>query len=96
MENRDWLMSLLQVDREYKITGIRDASVKLLIKLVVKDEEEEADVQNIELLSSPHEQLLASPDLPTHGMLSYPPPCPSTTVRCSTCWPCPSTSQSRR
>ena len=34
--------------REYKITGIRDASVKLLIKMAVKDEEEEADVQNIE------------------------------------------------
>jgi hypothetical protein len=64
VENRDWLMSLLQVDREYKITGIRDASVKLLIKLVVKDEEEEADVLN-ELLSSPHDQLLARLDLST-------------------------------
>ena len=66
MENRDWLMSLLQVDREYKITGIRDASVKLLIKLVVKDEEEEADVLNmVKLLSSPHDQLLARLDLST-------------------------------
>ena len=31
------------VDRVYKITGIRDASVKLLIKMTVKDEVEEAD-----------------------------------------------------
>ena len=59
-------MSLLQVDREYKITGIRDASVKLLIKLAVKDEEEEADVLNmVKLLSSPHDQLLARLDLST-------------------------------
>ena len=31
------------VDRVYKITGIRDASAKLLIKMAVKDEVEEAD-----------------------------------------------------
>ena len=42
-EARDWLRSVLQVDRKYKITGIRDASVKLLIKMAVKDEVEEAD-----------------------------------------------------
>ena len=42
--------------REYKITGIRDAKVKLLIEMAVKDEKEEADVLNmVELLSSPHE-----------------------------------------
>ena len=42
------------VDRVYKITGIRDASVKLLIKMAVKDEVEEADVLNmVELMSFP-------------------------------------------
>jgi hypothetical protein len=42
------------VDRVYKITGIRDASVKLLIKMAVKDEVAEADVlKMVELLSSP-------------------------------------------
>ena len=47
--------------RKYNmITGIRDASVKLLIKMAVKAEEEEAGVLNmVELLSSPHDQLLA-------------------------------------
>jgi hypothetical protein len=42
-EARDWLRSVPMVDRVYKITGIRDASVKLLIKMAVKDEVEEAD-----------------------------------------------------
>ena len=37
---------------EYKIPGIRDASVKLIIKMAVKDEEEEADVQNMVKLMS--------------------------------------------
>ena len=42
------------------IIGIRDASVKLLIKMALKAEEEEAGVLNmVELLSSPHDQLLA-------------------------------------
>ena len=36
-EAMDWLRSVLQVDREYKITGIRDASVKLLIKMAVRE-----------------------------------------------------------
>ena len=54
VEARDWLRSVLQVDREYKITVIRDASVKMLIKMDVKEEQEEGDVLNmIELLSSP-------------------------------------------
>ena len=71
--------------REYKITGIRDAKIKLLIEMAVKEEEEEADVLNmVELLSSPHEQLLARLDLFTHGILSYPQSCPSATVRCAT------------
>jgi hypothetical protein len=48
-----------QVDRKCNITGIRDASVKLPIKMAVK-EQEEADVLNmVELLSSPYDQLLA-------------------------------------
>jgi hypothetical protein len=56
VEARDWLRSMLQVDRKYKITRIRVASVKLLIK----GEVEEADVLNmVELLSSPHDQLRA-------------------------------------
>ena len=42
-EARDWLRSVPMVDRVYKITGIRDARVKLLIKMAVKDEVEEAD-----------------------------------------------------
>ena len=42
-EDRDWLRSVPMVDRVYKITGIKDASVKLLIKMAVKDEVEEAD-----------------------------------------------------
>ena len=83
METRDWLRSMLQVDREYKIPGIRDASVKLLIKMAVKDEEEEADVLNmVKLLSSPHDQLLARLDLSTHGILSHP-QLPSTLVAMS-------------
>ena len=55
MEARDWLGIVLHVDREYKITGIRDASVvKLLIKIAVKHEQEEADMMSmVELLSSP-------------------------------------------
>ena len=61
------------MDREYNITGLRDASVKLLIKMAVKDENEEAGVLNmVELLSFPHEQLLARLDLSTHCMLSHP------------------------
>ena len=51
-EARDWLNSVPMVDRVYKITGTRDASVKLLIKMAVKDEEEEADVQNMVKLMS--------------------------------------------
>ena len=66
-------MSVLQVDMEFKITGIKGAMVKLLIKMAVKDEEEEADVLNmVKLLSSPHDQLLARLDLSTHGILSHP------------------------
>ena len=55
-----WLRRVLQVKRKYNmITGIRDASVKLLIKMAVKAEEEEAGVLSmVELLSSPHDQLL--------------------------------------
>ena len=73
VEARDWLRSVLQLARKYKITGIRDASVKLLIKMAVKEEVEEADVLNmVELLSSPHDQLLARLDLSTYGILSHP------------------------
>ena len=54
MEARDWLRSVLHVDRKYKIIGLRDASVKLLIKIAVKGEQEEADMMSmVELLSSP-------------------------------------------
>ena len=38
VESRDWLRRVLHVDREYKIPGIRAASVKLLIKMAFKDE----------------------------------------------------------
>jgi hypothetical protein len=94
VEARDWLRSVLQVDREYKITVIRDASVKMLIKMDVKEEQEEGDVLNmIELLSSPPDQLLGWFFLlmASSVILSYPPPwtCPS--VRCWTCWPRPTT-----
>jgi hypothetical protein len=52
---------------------IRDASVKLLIQMAVKDEVEEADVlKMVKLLSSPHDQLLARLDLSTHGILCHP------------------------
>jgi hypothetical protein len=72
-EARDRLRSVPMVDRVYKITGIRDAIVKLLIKMAVKDEVEEADVlKMVELLSSPHDQLLARLDLSTHGILCHP------------------------
>ena len=93
-----WLRRVLQVKRKYNmITGIRDASVKLLIKIAVKAEEEEAGVLNmVELLSSPHDQLLARLDLSTHVILSYPPPWPCPTARCVTCWPCPTTVPGRR
>ena len=47
VEARDLLRSLLQVAREYKIRKISDASVKLLIKMAVKYEQEEADVMNM-------------------------------------------------
>ena len=71
------------MDRGYKFPGIRDANVKLLIKMAVKDEEEEADVLNmVELLSSPHDQLLARLVLSTHGILSHP-QLPSTLVAMS-------------
>ena len=81
-------------DREYKITVIMDASVKMLIKMDVKEEQEEGDVLNmIELLSSPPDQLLGWFFLlmASSVILSYPPPwtCPS--VRCWTCWPRPTT-----
>ena len=72
-EARDWLWSVLQVDMEYKITGKRDASVELLIKMAFRegrllDEKENNVVLNLmELLSSPHDQLLARLDLSTHG-----------------------------
>jgi hypothetical protein len=73
VEARDWLRSMMQVDRKYKITMIRDAGVKLLIKMAVKDEVEEADVVNmVELLSSPQDRLLARLDLSTHGIFSHP------------------------
>jgi hypothetical protein len=63
----------LQVDRKCNINGIRDASVKLHIKMAVKDEQEEADVLNmVELMSSPHDQLLARLVLSTRGILSHP------------------------
>ena len=45
VEARDLLRSLLQVAR--KIRKIIDASVKLLIKMAVKYEQEEADVMNM-------------------------------------------------
>jgi hypothetical protein len=50
-ETRDWQRSMPMVDRVYKITGIRDASVKLLIKMAVKDEVEEADDGRAAVLS---------------------------------------------
>ena len=61
-EARDWQKSMKQVNREFKINGIRDASVK--------DEQEEANVMNmVELLSSPHDHLLDRLDLSTNGIL---------------------------
>ena len=62
----------MQVNRKCNINGIRDASVKLPIKMAVKNEQEEADVVNmVELLSSPHDQLSIL-DLSTQGILSHP------------------------
>ena len=51
VEARDWLRSMLQVNKKYKITVIRDSSVKLLIKMAVKDEVEEADNGRAAVLS---------------------------------------------
>ena len=85
VEARDWLRSMQQVD-----TGIRDATVKLLIKMAVMDEKEETDVlKMVELLSCLHDQLLGRLDLSTYRILSYPPPWPCPTVRCWTCRPFP-------
>ena len=58
VEARDWLRSVLQVDREYKITVIRDASVKMLIKMDVKEEQEAGFSEilyiYIDLYTEPH------------------------------------------
>ena len=52
VETLEWLRGVVVVDREYQIiTGIRDASVKLLIEMAVKNKEEEADVMNMVELS---------------------------------------------
>ena len=64
----DWQRSVRKVDRKCNINGIKDASVKLPIKMALKDEREEADVLNmVELLSSPHDHP-ARLDLSTHGI----------------------------
>ena len=42
-EARDWLISVLQVDREYEVPRIRDASIKLLIKIAKSEKEMQDD-----------------------------------------------------
>ena len=77
-EASDWLISVLQVDREYEVPRIRDASIKLLIQ-IAKSEKEMLDYQEkvammkmVELLPSPHDQLLVRLDLATSGILDQP------------------------
>ena len=42
-EARDWLISVLQVYREFKVPRMRDVSVKLLIKIAKSEKEMQDD-----------------------------------------------------
>ena len=42
-EARDWLISVLQVYREFKVSRMRDVSVKLLIKIAKSEKEMQDD-----------------------------------------------------
>ena len=77
-EAMDWLNSVLQVDKQYKITEIRDATVKLMIGIVKMREEEPDDklrgfLENlVEMISSHQDKLLLKLDLAKYSLLSHP------------------------
>ena len=71
-------MSVLQVDREYEVPRIRDVGVNLLVK-IARSEKEMWDEQvyiaileMMEMLSSPHDQLLVRLEFASSGILYHP------------------------